>query len=191
MKTAQDLIPNASSITMSGFNRRIYGENYNDIADSKPFTEIYCGWQKAEDMIAAGKIFYQHRFKCHCGSYPVTYGGGLCCNGCGQSYVQKPWWIIKVYKDGDAFVFMNMETYEQFPVPGSTVGKREVFLKENTEIDVLFGEGKALSIEFPKTAELKVASAPPPVKSGGDSNYREVEVGGRRKHPIQGRTRAP
>lgn len=81
-----------------------------------------------------------------------------------------------LYKDGEAFVFMNMETYEQFTVPGSTVGKREVFLKENTEIDVLFGEGKALSIEFAKAVELKVTSAPPPVKGGSDSNYKEVEL---------------
>ena len=81
-----------------------------------------------------------------------------------------------LYKDGENFVFMNMENYEQFTLPASAVGKQEVFLKENMEIDVEFAEGKALTVAFPKIAELKVVSAPPAVKGGGDSTYKEVEL---------------
>ena len=81
-----------------------------------------------------------------------------------------------LYREAEQFVFMNMTSYEQFSIPASVVGKQEVFLKENTEIDVLFGDEKALSIEFPKMVELKVVTAPPPVKSGTDSNYKEVEL---------------
>jgi elongation factor P len=81
-----------------------------------------------------------------------------------------------LYKEGNQFVFMNMETYEQFTLPAQTVGKQEVFLKENMEIDVEFAEGKPLSIAFPKLAELKVVSAPPPIKGGSDSTYKEVEL---------------
>jgi len=50
------------------------------------------------------------------------------------------------YKDGDNFVFMNMENYEQFTIPGSTVGKQEVFLKENMEIDVEFVDGLSVCV---------------------------------------------
>ena len=81
-----------------------------------------------------------------------------------------------LYREGAQFVFMNMETYEQFSLPVTVVGKQEVFLKENMEIDVEFVEGKPLSIAYPKIAELKVTSAPPPVKGGSDSTYKEVEL---------------
>jgi len=80
------------------------------------------------------------------------------------------------YKDGDQFVFMNMETYEQFNLPAKAVGQQEVFLKENMEIDVDFVEDRAISVAFPKVAELKVTSAPPGVKGAGDSTYKEVEL---------------
>ena len=80
-----------------------------------------------------------------------------------------------LYRQGDEFYFMHMESFEQFSIPASAVGKQEVFLKENLEISVLLADGKPLSIEFPKTAELKVTSAPTGVK-GGDSTYKEVEL---------------
>ena len=81
-----------------------------------------------------------------------------------------------LYREKDQLVFMNMETYEQFSLTEKAVGKQAIFLKENLEIDVLFGEGKPLSIDFPKIVELQVTSAPPPEKGGSDSTYKEVEL---------------
>jgi elongation factor P len=80
-----------------------------------------------------------------------------------------------LYKDGDHFVFMNNETYEQCSVPAKTVGKQELFLKENTEINVVFDEDKPLSIDFPKQVELKVRMTPPGA-AGRDSTYKEAEL---------------
>jgi elongation factor P len=81
-----------------------------------------------------------------------------------------------LYRESDQFIFMNMENYEQFPIPAKAVGKHEVFLKENEVIDVLFGEGKILSVAFPKIVELKVASTPPGVKGQSDTTYKEAEL---------------
>lgn len=81
-----------------------------------------------------------------------------------------------LYREGDQFVFMNMENYEQFSLPAKAVGKHEVFLRENEGIDVLFGEGKVLSVSFPKIVELKVISTPPGVKGQSDSTYKEAEL---------------
>jgi elongation factor P len=78
-----------------------------------------------------------------------------------------------LYKDGGQFVFMNTETFEQFPLPAAAVGRQEVFLKENSEIDVLFDGDRALSAAFPKVVELKVTSAPPQL-GGGDTTYKEA-----------------
>ncbi len=80
------------------------------------------------------------------------------------------------YKDGEQFNFMNMETFEQFALPASSVGDQEAFLKENMEIQVEFVDGKPLSIAFPKIVELEVVSTPPPVKGGGDSTFKEAEL---------------
>jgi len=81
-----------------------------------------------------------------------------------------------LYREKDAFMFMNTENYEQFPVPAERVGKREVFLQENTEINVLFAGDRPLNIDFPKIVELKVTSAPPGVKGQTDSTYKEAEL---------------
>ena len=35
-----------------------------------------------------------------------------------------------LYKDSGQFVFMNMESYEQFSIPAAVVGKQEIFLKK-------------------------------------------------------------
>ena len=81
-----------------------------------------------------------------------------------------------LYRDGDRFVFMNGETFDQVSLPAKTVGKQEIFLKENSETSALFEGDKPLSIDFPKTVDLKVVSAPPGVKGQADTTYKEVEL---------------
>ena len=78
-----------------------------------------------------------------------------------------------LYREGEQFVFMNMENYEQFSLSAKAVGKHEVFLRENEVIEVLFGEGKVLSIAFPKIVELKVVNTP---KGLTDGNFKEAEL---------------
>ena len=80
------------------------------------------------------------------------------------------------YQDGDQFVFMNMENFEQFFLSAKSVGAERAFLKENSEIDILFEGDKALAIDFPKVAELKVTNTAPPVKGSRDSTYKEAEL---------------
>lgn len=80
-----------------------------------------------------------------------------------------------MYKDGESFIFMNMQTYDQVPISAKAIGKQEIFLKENVEIDVLYAEGRPVSVAFPRFVELKVVSTPPGVK-GGDANYKEAEL---------------
>lgn len=81
-----------------------------------------------------------------------------------------------LYRDGDQFYFMNNETYEQAPLSAKAIGKQEVFLKENMEIDAIYIEDKPVSLEFPKIAELKVVSTAPGVKGQTDTNYKDAEL---------------
>ncbi len=81
-----------------------------------------------------------------------------------------------LYKSADTYVFMNTQTFEQFPLSAASVGKQGVFLKENTDIDVEFVDDRPVSVAFPKIAELKVAHAPPPLKGGNETTMKEVEL---------------
>lgn len=81
-----------------------------------------------------------------------------------------------LYRESDKFVFMNMENYEQYTIPAKAVGRHAAFLKENEMIEVLFGEGRILSIAFQKVVELKVTSTPPGVKGQSDTTYKEAEL---------------
>lgn len=82
-----------------------------------------------------------------------------------------------LYKDGDQFVFMNQESFEQFPMSTKLIGKQEILLKENMEFEALCIGERPVQIEFPKTVELKVTSAPPGTKGGGDTKQVELENG--------------
>jgi elongation factor P len=61
-----------------------------------------------------------------------------------------------LYKDGDLFYFMDMETYEQPAVSGTLVGEAAGFLKEGMEVKLTFFGNEALDIELPTSVDLKV-----------------------------------
>src|SRR5262249_18585653 len=69
-----------------------------------------------------------------------------------------------LYKEGDHYVFMDNETYDQVTLNAELVGEQIQYLKENDNASVTFYEGKALSIELPATVELKVIETEPSVK---------------------------
>ncbi|MBI4388082.1 MAG: elongation factor P, partial [Candidatus Omnitrophica bacterium] len=80
-----------------------------------------------------------------------------------------------LYRDGDNFVFMNNENFEQYSLSAKVVGKQELFLKENAEINIGFDGDQPISIDFPKFVDLKVVIAPPGA-GGRDSTYKEIEL---------------
>jgi elongation factor P len=69
-----------------------------------------------------------------------------------------------LYLDGDGYVFMDNETFDQHTLSKEFVGELMGFMKENTNADVVMFEGKPISIELPATVELKVVETEPSVK---------------------------
>jgi elongation factor P len=69
-----------------------------------------------------------------------------------------------LYKDGDSYVFMDNETFDQVSLSEELVGEQIQFLKENDPAAVTFYDGRALSIEPPVTVELRVIETEPSVK---------------------------
>jgi elongation factor P len=66
-----------------------------------------------------------------------------------------------LYSDGDAFHFMDSQTYDQFAVSGRTLGDDAQYLKENTDIQYSSYEGEVLGVELPVTVDLAVTQTEP------------------------------
>ncbi len=66
-----------------------------------------------------------------------------------------------LYNDGDFYYFMDVETFEQFPLPDAVLEDAKPYLVENTEIELSSYEGEPLDVELPTTVDLKVVEAPP------------------------------
>ena len=69
-----------------------------------------------------------------------------------------------LYLDGDNLVFMDQESFDQLPFSQEVVGDARKFLKENTEVEVLFWNGKPVNVELPSFVELQVTRCDPGLK---------------------------
>jgi elongation factor P len=68
------------------------------------------------------------------------------------------------YQEGDDYVFMDQETFDQMPLSKEWVGDQMLYLKENDEVQVIMYEGKPISLELPAMVELIVKETEPAVK---------------------------
>jgi len=69
-----------------------------------------------------------------------------------------------LYKDGSGFVFMDMESYEQFTVEQDVLGDKGRFLVDGMELTMLLYRGKALDIDLPPSVVLEITHTEPGVK---------------------------
>jgi elongation factor P len=69
-----------------------------------------------------------------------------------------------LYLDGDGYVFMDKESYDQITLSKEWVGDQMMYLKENEDAKVTLHEGKPLSLELPNTVDLKVTETEPSLK---------------------------
>lgn len=82
-----------------------------------------------------------------------------------------------MYKEKEEAYFMDNESYEQFNIPLEEIGEPARFLKDGTDVDVLYFEGKPVTISLPIKMEFKVVSAPPSVKGNSAGNVnKQVEI---------------
>ena len=69
-----------------------------------------------------------------------------------------------LYQEGDDFVFMDNETYDQIHLNREWIGDQTLYLKENTNVQVVFYDGRPISLDLPASVELKVVDTEPAVK---------------------------
>ena len=69
------------------------------------------------------------------------------------------------YTDGQLYYFMDMKTYEMFPLSADAIGKDQLrYLRENMICEGLTREGQVLSVELPQFVELEIVDTDPGVK---------------------------
>ena len=92
-----------------------------------------------------------------------------------------------LYREGDDFVFMDSETYEQVPVPAGTVGDGAGYLLENTEVVVAMHDGTPLYVELPTSVELVIEQTDPGLqgdRSTGGTKPATLETGATIQVPL-------
>ena len=92
-----------------------------------------------------------------------------------------------LYADGDSYVFMDGETYEQIQVPGEVVGDAANYLLDNQEALVATHEGTVLYVELPASVELTISHTDPGLqgdRSTGGTKPATLETGAEIQVPL-------
>jgi elongation factor P len=90
-----------------------------------------------------------------------TYHSGEKVDEAQTTYQQEQY----LYKDGDHYVFMNTENFEQIFVTEAQIGDKKNFLKEGILVDMLmFGE-RPIDITLPNFIEFKVLESEVAIKA--------------------------
>jgi elongation factor P len=85
-----------------------------------------------------------------------------------------------LYADGDDYVFMDSDTYDQMHVPAAAVGESKSYLLENMTATVATHEGTVLYVELPASVELVITYTEPGVqgdRSTGGTKPATLETG--------------
>ena len=69
-----------------------------------------------------------------------------------------------LYQDGDDYIFMEPNTFEQVHVRNSIIGDAAAYLQENMEVTMSLHNGVPISIELPARVVLEITETEPVVK---------------------------
>ena len=84
-----------------------------------------------------------------------------------------------LYKD-DRYHFMDLDTYDQISLSAEEVGDARDYLKENTEVEILFIDASPVTVELPNFIELQIAKTDPGIRgdtASGGSKPATLETG--------------
>ncbi len=92
-----------------------------------------------------------------------------------------------LYREGDEFVFMDTQDYDQPRIPAETVGDAASYLLEEQTVTVAFNEGVPLYVELPAAVELTVSQTDPGLqgdRSTGGTKPATLETGAQIQVPL-------
>jgi elongation factor P len=92
-----------------------------------------------------------------------------------------------LYREGDEFVFMDTQDYDQPRIPSEVVGDGADYLLEEQTVTVAFNDGTPLYVELPAAVELTVSQTDPGLqgdRSTGGTKPATLETGAQIQVPL-------
>lgn len=93
-----------------------------------------------------------------------------------------------LFSDANSATFMDVETFDQFPIELESLGEGKHFLKDGIEYTLVKFEGNPITVELPKKIELKVTETMGAVRGdtaqGGVLKDAKLETGFEVKVPL-------
>src|SRR6478735_5703758 len=82
-----------------------------------------------------------------------------------------------LYQDGEQYVFMNPETFDQLHVDKDVVGDMAPYLQENMKVTLSVFDDRAVAIELPQRVTLEVVETEPVTKGQtASSSYKPAKL---------------
>jgi elongation factor P len=85
-----------------------------------------------------------------------------------------------LYREGENFFFMDLDTYEQMPISEGEVGETANYLTDGVTVEISLYDSKPVGVESPLFVEMEVAETAPGVKgdtASGGSKPATLESG--------------
>jgi elongation factor P len=92
-----------------------------------------------------------------------------------------------LYREGEDFVFMDTQDYDQPRIPEATVGPMADYLLEEQMATIAFNDGVPLYVELPASVELTVSQTDPGLqgdRSTGGTKPATLETGAQIQVPL-------
>jgi elongation factor P len=70
-----------------------------------------------------------------------------------------------LYQDGDSYIFMDKQNYEQLSLSADFLEGQSGFLLPNTDVQINFYNGRAIGVELPPSVVLTVTDTEPAIKN--------------------------
>ncbi len=75
-----------------------------------------------------------------------------------------------LYKEGDRYYFMDINTYDQLFIDGEYLGDAKNYLKEGLTMKVSFYQGRAIGVDLQNFVDLKIVKTEPGIKGDTAQN---------------------
>ena len=85
-----------------------------------------------------------------------------------------------LYHQGGQYIVMDSESYEQLSLSADLLGDAVSYLRDNTDVTVVFYEDRPIAVELPNAVELAVVETSPSLKGdtvSGSSKPATLETG--------------
>lgn len=81
-----------------------------------------------------------------------------------------------LYQEGESYVFMDTESYEQLSIPAALVKDQIPYVRHNSRVKVQFYEGGPVSLDLPAAVVLKIVETDPGARGDTVKNVSKPAV---------------